>query len=90
MKKVWGRIQVLLEDEHVMRYQLSRTGQTGKFKHAGYVPALPETARVYIAFSPKHEASTDYARLLSEGVTRLRASGELEHILSDYGVSDWR
>lgn len=85
-----GRIQVLLEDEHVMRYQLSRTGQTEKFKHAGSVPAQTEAARVYIAFSPEHEASADYARLLTEGVARLRESGELEHILSDYGVSDWR
>lgn len=85
-----GRIQVLLEDEHVMRYQLSQTGQSGKFKHAGHVPAQTEAVRVYIAFSPLHDASADYARLLTEGVARLRASGELEHILANYGVSDWR
>lgn len=84
------RIQVLLEDEHVMRYQLNQTGQTRKFKNAGYVPARTEAARVYIAFSPVHEASTDYARMLTEGMARLRASGELARILSDYGVSDWR
>jgi polar amino acid transport system substrate-binding protein len=85
-----GRIQVLLEDEHVMRYQLRQTGQTPQFKQAGSVPAQPESARVYIAFSPAHDASADYARLLTEGVARMRASGELASILADYGVSDWR
>lgn len=85
-----GRIQVLLEDEHVMRYQLTQSGQTQKFKRAGYVPAEPEAVRVYIAFSPAQETSADYATLLSEGVARLRASGELARILAAYGVSDWR
>lgn len=84
-----GRIQVLLEDEHVMRYQLRQSGQMQKFKQAGIVPAEPEAARVYIAFSPSHESSSDYARLLSEGVARLRASGELASILAAYGITDW-
>lgn len=85
-----GRIQVLLEDEHVMRYQLQQTGQAQYFKQAGYVPAEPDAVRVYIAFSPAHETSVDYARLLTEGITRLKASGELEQILATYGVNDWR
>ncbi len=85
-----GRIQVLLEDEHVMRYHLHRSGQSNKFRRAGYVPAEPDAARVYIAFSPAHPSSTDYARLLTDGIARLRASGELAQILAAYGVSDWR
>lgn len=85
-----GRIQVLLEDEHVMRYQLRQTGQTQKFKQAGYVPAETEAVRVYIAFSPAHEDSADYARILTDGVARLRSNGELGHILAGYGVTDWR
>ena len=85
-----GRIQVLLEDEHVMRYQLRRSGQSDKFKRVGYVPTEADAARVYIAFSPAFTASSGYARLLSDGIARLRASGELAQILADYGVSDWR
>lgn len=85
-----GRIQVLLEDEHVMRYQLRRSGQSDKFKRAGHVPAEANAARVYIAFNPAFAASPGYARLLTDGIARLRASGELAQILADYGVSDWR
>lgn len=85
-----GRIQVLLEDEHVMRYQLHRSGQSDKFKRAGYVPAEANAARVYIAFSPAFTASSGYASLLTDGIAQLRASGELAQILGHYGVSDWR
>lgn len=84
-----GRIEVLLEDEHVMSYQLRQSGQAEKFRQAGYVPAQPDTARVYIAFSPAHDRSADYAREITDGVARLRASGELARILAAYGVSDW-
>jgi polar amino acid transport system substrate-binding protein len=84
------RIEVLLEDEHVMRYQLNKSGQSYMFKQAGYVPAEPDTTWVYIAFSPALAESENLARLLGEGVASLRASGELAGILSVYGVSDWR
>jgi polar amino acid transport system substrate-binding protein len=84
------RIEVLLEDEHVMRYQLNKSGQSQMFKQAGHVPAETDSTRVYIAFSPAHAESIDFARQLGEGVAALRASGELAQILSAYGVSDWR
>jgi polar amino acid transport system substrate-binding protein len=49
-------------------------------------PSIP----VYIAFSPAKDSSRRYAAILSEGMRRLRASGELSKILSVYGLKDWK
>ena len=45
---------------------------------------------LYIAFSPQLPKAKEYARILSEGMNELRASGELQAILSQYGLTDWR
>jgi polar amino acid transport system substrate-binding protein len=81
-----GRIGALLEDKAVLEYQLSQEGKMGIFDYAGGL----EEAEVFIAFSPAHAASKDYAKLLGEGVTKLRASGELAAILARYGLKVWQ
>ncbi len=53
---------------------------------AGQVGA-PEP--VFIAFSPANPRAKEYARILDEGMKKLRSSGRLEKILGKYGIKDW-
>ena len=41
---------------------------------------------LYIAFSPNNPKSGEYAKALSEGMTRLRKSGKTEAIMQQYGL----
>lgn len=85
-----GRIDALLEDEYVFRYEMRQRSEVERYRLVGRVELDPRFSDVYIAFSPALEASERHARLLGEGMARLRASGELDEILARYGVSDWR
>ncbi|NQZ25560.1 MAG: transporter substrate-binding domain-containing protein [Colwellia sp.] len=82
-----GLIDVLVETEAVFWYSSKQSNQQEKFNMVGILaPAKP----VYIAFSPAIEASQQYADILSEGIVRLRNSGELSLILAKYGLVDWQ
>ena len=83
-----GRISALISADDVFRTTL-RTLKipADEFREAG---AAPERDPVYIAFAPGKETSKQYAKLLSDGVRALRASGELEQILKRYAVKDWK
>jgi polar amino acid transport system substrate-binding protein len=81
-----GRIGALLEDRAVLDYQLAQENKAGSVDIAGGL----EEAEIFIAFSPANPASKDYAKLLGEGVAKLRASGELGKILARYGLKDWK
>jgi len=85
-----GRIDALLEDEYVFRYEVKQRNEVDLFRLAGRVELDPQFSDVYIAFSPSLPSSQRYASLLGEGMARLRANGELDAILARYGVSDWR
>lgn len=80
------RIGALVEDHNVAEYYLAGSGQAGKFQIAGN---LGEDA-LYIAFSPASKDGKAYAKLLSDGVDKLRKSGELAKILKKYGLQDWQ
>jgi polar amino acid transport system substrate-binding protein len=81
-----GRIDVLVEDRNVIEYYLAGAGQAGAYVAAG---DLGEDD-LFIAFSPANKDAAEYARLLGEGVQKLRASGELAVILKKYGLKDWQ
>ncbi len=81
-----GRIGAAVEDRNVIEYFLADTGQQGNFEIAGNLGEDP----LYIAFPPGGERSSEYARQLSEGVARMRASGELAALLKKYGLRDWQ
>lgn len=81
-----GRIDVLVEDRNVVEYHLAGSGQAASFGVAG---DLGEDD-LYIAFSPANPNAAEYARLIDEGVRKLRASGELAAILARYGLKDWQ
>jgi len=83
-----GRLDVVVEDEVVMQYRLASLRYDTVLEQAGAESSPP--GDVFVAFSPANPRSREYARLLSEGVQAMRASGELAAILARYGVSDWR
>lgn len=78
---------VTYEECSVIAYTSKTMGLSNQLVLAGSI-AGPES--IYIAFSPKNPKSAEYARLLSEGMTRLRKSGELKKLLTKYGLSDWK
>ncbi|MEH6471353.1 MAG: transporter substrate-binding domain-containing protein [Halopseudomonas sp.] len=80
-----GRIDVLLEDRAVMDYLAHKNPASVKLTQAGSLHA----ERLFIAFSAVLPESEDYAATLSDGLGRLRSSGELAAILARYGLSDW-
>lgn len=80
-KLLQGRVSVVLEDPAVMRFFLDRTRQAAAVVPAG---ALDST-EVFIAFGPNGARAAENARLLSDGMRRMRASGELARILARYG-----
>lgn len=82
-----GLVDVLVETEPVFWYASQQVNSQALFRQAGQVQqAIP----AFIAFSPKQVAAKRYARLLSQGMEQLRASGELAEILAKYGLTDWR
>jgi polar amino acid transport system substrate-binding protein len=83
-KLLRGRIDTVVEYGPVMSFTLSR-GKV-KLRNAGCTSVADP---IYIAFSPKLTEGERYARELSEGMERLRRSGELKRILARYGLTDW-
>ena len=81
------RVDALVEADPVFWYNANLLGNADQFKVAG---RASESMKSYIAFSPSLPQSEDYARILSEGIASMRASGELDEILAKYGLKDWR
>lgn len=81
------RVDALVEADPVFWYNANLLGKADQFKVAG---RASEPMKSYIAFSPRLPESEDYARILSEGIASMRASGELDEILAKYGLKDWR
>ena len=80
------RIDAMIETDPVFWYTANQLGLADQFKFAGTV----QREKAYIAFSPALKSSTVYANLLSDGIKKLRASGELSTILAKYGLKDWK
>jgi polar amino acid transport system substrate-binding protein len=83
------RIDVIVEDENVLRNKAREMGVSDKIVQAGFCEKVAERQKLYIAFSPTHQKSKEYAQLLSSGIATLRDSGELAAILVKYGLGDW-
>ena len=77
-----GRTDAVVDTEASIRYVAKSMGVLDKIELAGYGN---EPAYIYIAFSPNHSPSARYARLLSEGIVRLRNEGRLEILLRNSG-----
>jgi polar amino acid transport system substrate-binding protein len=81
-----GRIGVMNDNENVVKYTLLKLKLNDKIVQAGY---YGEPNIYYIAFSPKNPQSKIYAKILSDGIVRLRQKGQLKEILGRYGLNDW-
>ncbi len=83
-KLVAGRIDFTIDERSVLVHAVAQLGLSDA------VEILPhsETTDLFIAFSPALESSELYARQLSEGIERLKASGRYAEILSRYGLSE--
>jgi polar amino acid transport system substrate-binding protein len=80
-----GRVDVVAESPSVMGAKLKDMGITGIVSGG----TLGEATEMYIACSPAKDSSQGYIKLIDEGTTSLRASGEFTKILASYGISDW-
>jgi len=81
-----GRITVFAEDAAVAGFVARQAGFADQFKPAG---VIPPSNRVGIAFSPKNPRAEEFARILSSGIRKMRASGELKSLIDKYEVADW-
>ncbi len=88
-KLLAGRIEVIIENQYVFLHRIRLLGLSDKVRFAGHDGTRGPVNHVYIAFSPALESSREYARILSQGIRRLRQSGELDRILAKYGLTDW-
>lgn len=79
------RADLMLEDRNVLEYTATSQGMEGLIDIHPAGKGLP----LYIAFSPTDPKGREYARILDEGVRKLRASGRLREILARYGLDDW-
>ena len=87
-----GRIDIMPEDAFVMQYRVMSDKLEDKFDDAGVANpqlSIPNDG-IFIAFSPKNPRSKEWAKILSDGITQMRRSGELQKILSSYGLKDWQ
>lgn len=81
------RLDIIIDDGSVIRYEAAKMGLDDQIVFAG---DDGDYAKLYIVFSSVNPKSHEYARIFSEGVRELRSSGQLDAILSRYGLQDWR
>ena len=86
-KLVAGRIGAMVDNEATVIFTAAALGMLDKIQLAGkdYEPSY-----IFIGFSPKHPRSSEYARMLSEGIRDLRRNGRLQQLLAVYGLKDWK
>ncbi len=82
-----GRVVTTLESVYVAEAKLKEMNLVGQIEQAGL---MGEPTPMYIACSPAKPSSKEYAKLLSDGVKKMRASGKLKAILDKYGLKDWK
>ncbi|WP_147820818.1 substrate-binding periplasmic protein [Salidesulfovibrio onnuriiensis] len=82
-----GQIDMILSDANVLLFTARDMGLAGKIRSAG---SVGEPDPVYVAFSPNLPRARVYARMLDDGMAKLRSTGKLREILQQYGLEDWR
>ena len=85
-KLMAGRLDVVIDDSYV----LARTIKELQLEDRVSLSRDKTSVAVYVAFSPANKLSPLFAKLLTDGIARLRASGRLAEILKRYGVHDWQ
>lgn len=83
-----GRLIAFVENPLVLDYNMKKL-KKDKSVFKAVSKNLANDPDLFIAFSPAHPMSKEYAKILDEGMEELRKSGKLKEILSRYGLSDW-
>lgn len=84
------QVDVILEDENVIKHYFARQGKPFPFKSAGNPVTIEfvDDTFVFVAFSPKTPKAKEYAERLTERVKQMRKSGELRKILAGYHIDE--
>jgi polar amino acid transport system substrate-binding protein len=85
-----GELGAVMDDRSVLKYTIAKLNLQGKVAFTLATGEVVKPSKLFLAFSPKHPKSVEYAKILSEGMVALRASGELQKILAKYGLSEWK
>lgn len=86
-KMVEKKADVFIENMNVMQQTLTTMQMTDRVVNKG---TLNDLTDVYIACTPAKPHGRVFANMFSEGMAKLRASGELKKILDRYGLKDWQ
>ena len=81
-----GRIDIVVDDANVLAHLVAGLGSNPGLR----LTTVPDSAPVYIAFSPAVADARQLADGLDSAIIGLRASGRLKAILARYGVLDWK
>ncbi|MFV3073895.1 substrate-binding periplasmic protein [Niveispirillum fermenti] len=79
-----GRMDMLLDDYNVLRWQVRRLGLDHKVET---VP-LRDDADLFVGFSASDPRAPVLARMMADGTRRLRESGRLAAIMRQYGLEE--
>jgi len=79
-----GRIDTFAEDRNVIAFELKKRGMEQDFSIAG---CLESVDNVHLAFSLKSINKEKWANALDSGIYQLFKNGQLERILSPYGLT---
>ncbi|HYE48454.1 MAG TPA: transporter substrate-binding domain-containing protein [Azospirillaceae bacterium] len=79
------RVDLVLEDANVLAWGVRRLNLADRVT----LHPVDDADDVFIGFAPGQPHAKEYARLLSEGIDRLRRDGTLARILAAYGLKDW-
>jgi polar amino acid transport system substrate-binding protein len=82
-----GRLDVVLENCNVGRYNIRKMGLEQELHAAGQLPGYSDG--LYVTFTPAAEQSTQWLEQLRTGVEQMRSSGQLAALLEKYSVKDW-
>ncbi len=80
------KADAFVEDANVMQQTLNTMEMSKRVLNRGTLDALTD---VYIACTPSKPLGKVLAKQFSDGLVKLRASGELQKILDGYGLKDW-
>jgi len=80
-----GRLDLVIEDVNIFWHKAEEIGVRHKFELAH----IFSEEDIFIALSPSKPQSNELARLLADGMSELRQTGELQKIMSRYGLDVW-
>lgn len=87
-----GRIDAFVENPYVLQNLLKTDLKQFQNTLKPVSKNIVTDPELFIAFTPaktKKETSVKYAKILSDGLTKLRKSGRLKVILDKYEIKDW-